>query len=135
VRRSPNATHSISSSTKKKQGMQGRRLKWAGPIIYCGKYLLMQTNLRTISSSWALFSSASMAEVLSAGFCRCQNSFIDLYMQSMTSHADNHSHVEMDFDDKSEIPVFKGKNSLELELDLLCLVFFNIFNILIEHSR
>ena len=46
-----------------------------------------------------------------------------------------HSHLEMDFDDKSEIPLFKGKNSLELELDLLCLVFFNIFNILIEHSR
>jgi hypothetical protein len=42
--RSPNTTHSIFSSTKKKQGMQGRRLKWAGPIIYCGKYLLMQTN-------------------------------------------------------------------------------------------
>jgi hypothetical protein len=33
-----------------------------------------------------------------------------------------HSHLEMDFDDKSEIPLFKGKNSLELELDLLCLV-------------
>jgi hypothetical protein len=28
----------------------------------------------------------------------------------------------MDFDDKLEIPLFKGKNSLELELDLLCLV-------------
>jgi hypothetical protein len=69
----------------------------------------------------------------------------------MTSHADNlfflepiiaagsivlHSHVEMDFDDKSEIPLFKGKNSLELELDLLCLLLFKyIFNILIEHSR
>ena len=31
-----------------------------------------------------------------------------------------HSHLEMDFDDKSEIPLFKGKNNLELELDLLC---------------
>ena len=45
--------------------------------------------VRTMSSSWALFSSASMAEVLSAGFWRCQNSFIDHYLQSMTSHADN----------------------------------------------
>ena len=47
-----------------------------------------------------------------------------------------HSHLEMDFDDKSEIPLFKGKNSLELELDLLCLVLSKyIFNILIGHSR
>jgi hypothetical protein len=30
-----------------------------------------------------------MAEVLSAGFWRCQNSFIDHYLRSMTSHADN----------------------------------------------
>ena len=50
--------------------------------------------VRTISSSWALFSSASMAEVLSAGFWRCQNSFIDHYLQSMTSHADNLSSLE-----------------------------------------
>jgi hypothetical protein len=42
----------------------------------------------------------------------------------------------MDFDDKSEIPLCKGKNSLELELDLLCLLLSKyIFNILIEHSR
>jgi hypothetical protein len=47
-----------------------------------------------------------------------------------------HSHLEMDFDDKSEIPLCKGKNSLELELDLLCLLLSKyIFNILIEHSR
>jgi hypothetical protein len=45
--------------------------------------------VRAMSSSWTLFSSASMAEVLSAGFWRCQNSFIDHYLQSMTSHADN----------------------------------------------
>jgi hypothetical protein len=32
----------------------------------------------------------------------------------------------MDFDDKSEIPLFKGKNSLELELDLLCLLGFRV---------
>jgi hypothetical protein len=35
--------------------------------------------VRAISSSWALFSSASMAEVLLAGFWRCQNSFINHY--------------------------------------------------------
>ena len=45
--------------------------------------------VRAISSSWALFSLASMAEVLSAGFWRCQSSFIDHYLRSMTSHADN----------------------------------------------
>ena len=45
--------------------------------------------VRPISSSWTLFSSGSMAEVLSAGFWRCQNSFIDHYLRSMTSHADN----------------------------------------------
>ena len=33
-----------------------------------------------------------------------------------------HSHLEMDFDNKSEIPLFKGKNGLELELDFPCLV-------------
>ena len=42
----------------------------------------------------------------------------------------------MDLDDKSKIPLFKGKNSLELELDLLCLVLSKyIFNILIGRSR
>ena len=47
IRASHNTTHSISPSTKKKQGMQGRRLKWAGPIIYSGKYLLI-TNYFTL---------------------------------------------------------------------------------------
>jgi hypothetical protein len=44
-----------------------------------------------------------------------------------------HSHLEMDFDDKSEIPLFKGKNTLELELHLLCFVlsYPNIFSIFI----
>jgi hypothetical protein len=45
--------------------------------------------VRAISSYWALLSSASMAQVLSASFWRCQNSFIDHYLRSMTSHADN----------------------------------------------
>ena len=42
-----------------------------------------------------------------------------------------HSHLEMNFNDNSEIPLFKGRNSLELELDLLCLVLSKyIFNII-----
>ena len=45
--------------------------------------------VRAISSSWTLFSSAFMVEVLSAGFWRCQNSFIDHYLWFMTSHANN----------------------------------------------
>ena len=42
----------------------------------------------------------------------------------------------MYLDDKSEINLFKGKNSLEFELNLLCLVLSKyIFNILIGRSR
>ena len=45
--------------------------------------------VRALASSWALFSSASISEVLSAGFWRSQNSFINHYLRSMSSSADS----------------------------------------------
>ena len=42
-----------------------------------------------LASSWALFNSASISEVLSAGFWRCQDSFISFYLRSMSAQADN----------------------------------------------
>ena len=45
--------------------------------------------VRALASSWALFISASISEVLSAGFLRSQNSFINHYLRSMSSSADS----------------------------------------------
>jgi hypothetical protein len=45
--------------------------------------------VRALSSSWALFNSASISEVLSAGFWHCQNSFTDHYLRSMSSEANS----------------------------------------------
>ncbi|CAG2189804.1 unnamed protein product [Mytilus edulis] len=42
-----------------------------------------------ISTSWALFNSASLEEVLSAGFWRNENSFISHYLQSMATFAES----------------------------------------------
>ena len=45
--------------------------------------------VRALASSWALFNSASLSEILSAGFWRCQDSFISFYLRSMSSQAEN----------------------------------------------
>ena len=42
-----------------------------------------------LASSWALFNSASISEVLSAGFWRCQDSFTSFYLRSMSAQADS----------------------------------------------
>jgi hypothetical protein len=49
--------------------------------------------VRAIASSWALFNSASISEVLSAGFWRCQDYFTSFYLRSMSAHA--HSLVSL----------------------------------------
>ena len=46
-------------------------------------------DVRAISTSWALFNSASLDEVLSAGFWRNENSFISHYLKSMSTHAES----------------------------------------------
>ncbi|XP_071160985.1 uncharacterized protein [Mytilus edulis] len=46
-------------------------------------------DVRGISTSWALFNSASLEEVLSAGFWRNENSFISHYLQSMATFAES----------------------------------------------
>jgi hypothetical protein len=45
--------------------------------------------VRALASSWALFNSASISEVLSAGFWRCQDSFTSFYLRSMSAQADS----------------------------------------------
>jgi hypothetical protein len=45
--------------------------------------------VRSPASSWALFNSASIPEVLSAEFWRCQDSFTSFYLRSMSAQADN----------------------------------------------
>ena len=45
--------------------------------------------VRALSNSWALFNSASLNEVLSAGFWRNENSFISFYLRSMSSAVDD----------------------------------------------
>jgi hypothetical protein len=45
--------------------------------------------IRALSSSWALFNSASISEVLSASFWHCQKSFTNHYLRSMALEANN----------------------------------------------
>ena len=45
--------------------------------------------VRALASSWALFNSASISEVLSAEFWRCQDSFTSFYLRSMSAQADS----------------------------------------------
>ena len=50
--------------------------------------------VRALSNSWALFNSASLNEVLSAGFWRNENSFISFYLRSMSSAVDDFFSLE-----------------------------------------
>ena len=45
--------------------------------------------IRAISSSWSVFNSASLSEILSAGFWRSDNTFYYHYLRSMPQHSDN----------------------------------------------
>ena len=45
--------------------------------------------VRAISSSWSIFNSASLTEILSAGFWRSDNTFYYHYLRSMPQHSDN----------------------------------------------
>ncbi|CAG2231166.1 unnamed protein product [Mytilus edulis] len=63
-------------------------------VLLCPAELLNSFNVkahdvRGISTSWALFNSASLEEVLSAGFWRNENSFISHYLQSMATFAES----------------------------------------------
>lgn len=51
------------------------------------KFAVKAHEVRALSNSWALFNSASLNEVLSAGFWRNENSFISHYLRSMSVHA------------------------------------------------
>lgn len=45
--------------------------------------------VRAIASSWSIFNSASLSEILSAGFWRSENTFFYHYLRSMQQHSDN----------------------------------------------
>ena len=45
--------------------------------------------VRAIASSWSIFNSASLTEILSAGFWRPDNTFYYHYLRSMPQHTDN----------------------------------------------
>jgi hypothetical protein len=45
--------------------------------------------VRAISSSWSIFNSASLTEILSGGFWRSDNTFYYHYLRSMPQHTDN----------------------------------------------
>jgi hypothetical protein len=45
--------------------------------------------VRAIASSWSIFNSASLTEILSAGFWRSDNTFYYHYLRSMPQHTDN----------------------------------------------
>jgi len=45
--------------------------------------------VRAIPWSWNIFNSASLTEILSAGFWRSDNTFYYHYLRSMSQHTDN----------------------------------------------
>jgi hypothetical protein len=55
---------------------------------FLNRHAVKAHEVRALASSWALFNSASISEVLSAGFWRCQDSFTSFYLRSMSAQAD-----------------------------------------------
>jgi hypothetical protein len=47
---------------------------------FLNRHAVKAHEVRALASSWALFNSASISEVLSAGFWRCQDSFTSFYL-------------------------------------------------------
>ena len=45
--------------------------------------------VRAIASSWSIFNSSSLSEILAAGFWRSGNTFFNHYLRSMPQHSDN----------------------------------------------
>ena len=56
---------------------------------FLNRHAVKAHGVRALASSWALFNSASISEVLSAGFWRCQDSFTSFYLRSMSAQADS----------------------------------------------
>jgi hypothetical protein len=56
---------------------------------FLNRHSVKAHEIRALASSWALFNSASISEVLSAGFWRCQDSFTSFYRRSMSAQADS----------------------------------------------
>ena len=56
---------------------------------FLNRHAVKAHEVRALASSWALFNSASISEVLSAGFWRCQDSFTSFYLRSMSAQADS----------------------------------------------
>jgi hypothetical protein len=56
---------------------------------FLNRHSVKPHEVRALASSWALFNSASISEVLSAGFWRCQDSFTSFYLRSMSAQADS----------------------------------------------
>ena len=54
---------------------------------FLNRHSVKAHEVRALASSWALFNSASISEVLSAGFWRCQDSFTSFYLRSMSAQA------------------------------------------------
>jgi DNA-binding LytR/AlgR family response regulator len=88
---------------------------------FLNRHAVKAHEVRALASSWALFNSASISEVLSAGFWRCQDSFTSFYLRSMSAQADSlfsarrivrQIQEEIVLAEMSEIPFFKGRKSL-----------------------
>jgi hypothetical protein len=56
---------------------------------FLNRHSVKAHEVRALASSWALFNSAFISEVLSAGFWRCQDSFTSFYLRSMSAQADS----------------------------------------------
>ena len=56
---------------------------------FLNRHSVKAHEVRALASSWALFNSAAISEVLSAGFWRCQDSFTSFFLRSMSAQADS----------------------------------------------
>jgi hypothetical protein len=56
---------------------------------FLNRHSVTAHEVRALASSWALFNSASISEVLLAGIWRCQDYFATFYLRSMSAQADS----------------------------------------------
>ena len=56
---------------------------------FLNRHAVKAHEVRALASSWALFNSASISEVLLAGIWRCQDYFASFYLRSMSAQADS----------------------------------------------
>ena len=64
-------------------------LAYKSSDVLMSRHNVKAHEVRAIASSWSIFNSSSLSEILSAGFWRSNNTFFNHYLRSMPQHCDN----------------------------------------------